>query len=75
MKFKYDKDTDSLYINFLDIPGVDSFEISEDVIADVDAEGRIVGLEVLKVEGKVDVSTMIFDNFPVKDIRFIGQHS
>jgi uncharacterized protein YuzE len=44
MKFNYDAETDSLYINFIDIPGVDSYEISPDYIINIDDTGRVVGL-------------------------------
>ncbi len=73
MKFNYDKETDSLYINLTDGPGVDSFEIAPEYIADVDSEGRIVGIEVLNVKEKVDIHSFIFDRIPVRDVRFINQ--
>ena len=40
MKFNYDKETDALYINFVDIPGVDSYEIFPEYIADIDSNGN-----------------------------------
>jgi uncharacterized protein YuzE len=73
MKFNYDKDTDSLYINLIDIAGVDSFEIAPDFIADIDSMGRVVGIEVLNVGEKVDLHSFIFDKIPVKDVQFINQ--
>ncbi len=73
MKFNYDKETDSLYINFVDIPGVDSFEISKDYIVDTDSNGNVIGLEVLNVKEKVDFNQMIFNHIPAKDITFLNQ--
>jgi uncharacterized protein YuzE len=73
MKFNYDKETDALYINFVDIPGVDSYEISPDYIVDVDEKGNVIGIEVLNVKEKVDFTQMIFNHIPVKDISFINQ--
>ncbi|MEI6090668.1 MAG: DUF2283 domain-containing protein [bacterium] len=73
MKFNYDNETDALYINFVDIPGVDSFEISPDYIVDVDDQGNVIGIEVLNVKGKVDFTQMIFNHIPTKDISFINQ--
>jgi uncharacterized protein YuzE len=75
MKFNYDKETGSLYINFINVAGVDSFEVSEDFIADVNEKGQMVGLEVLNVKDKVDVSSMIFNDFPASDIRFTREHA
>ena len=73
MKFNYDKETDALYINFVDIPGVDSFEISPDYIVDMDSEGKIIGLEILNVKEKVDFGKIIFNQIPVRDISFLNQ--
>ena len=73
MKFKYDNETDTLYINLIDIPGVDSFEIAPDYIVDVESEGKIVGIEVLNVKEKVDMHSFIFDTIPAKDVSFINQ--
>lgn len=73
MKFNYNKESDSLYISFVDIPGVDSFEISPDYIVDVDVSGNLIGIEVLNIKNKVDFNQMIFNQIPSKDIRFINQ--
>jgi uncharacterized protein YuzE len=73
MRFNYDKETDSLYINLVDIPGVDSFEIAPDYIVDKDSTGKIIGLEVLNVKEKIDIHSFIFDKIPVRDVQFINQ--
>ena len=73
MQFNYDKDTDALYINFIDIPGVDSFEIAPDYIVDTDSQGKVIGIEVLNVKEKVNFSQMIFNHISAKDIHFINQ--
>jgi uncharacterized protein YuzE len=73
MKFNYDAETDSLYINLIDVPGVDSFEIAPEFIVDVDKSGKIVGIEVLNVKDKMDIKSIIFDKIPVQDVRFINQ--
>jgi uncharacterized protein YuzE len=72
MKFNYDDKTDALYINFIEGAGVDSFEIVPDYIADIDSEGRILGIEVLNVSNKFDVKSIIFNNFPLQDLRFVS---
>lgn len=70
MKFNYDKETDSLYIHFINIPGVDSKEISNDFIADFNEEGQMIGLEVLNVKDKFDIKTLQFDNIIAENIKF-----
>lgn len=46
MRFNYDAETDSLYIHFFDGAGADTIMINDDVVADVDATGRLVGLDI-----------------------------
>lgn len=73
MIFNYDKVTDSLYINLIDIPGTDSREIAPDYIVDTDYHGNIVGIEVLKVKEKLDFNQFIFNHIPSNNISFIDQ--
>ena len=44
----YDRETDAAYIRLSPEPVEESEEVSADIVLDYDAEGRIVGLEVLK---------------------------
>lgn len=46
MKLTYDPSTDSLYIQLAEQPGADTVVINDDLVMDVDAEGRPVGLDV-----------------------------
>ena len=47
MKTIYDAKADALYVRFADTPVVESEEVSEGVMLDFDADGRIVAIEVL----------------------------
>lgn len=53
MKLEYHADTDSLYIEFSERPSVDSREISEGVVVDYDAQGRVVGIDIDNAGNKV----------------------
>ena len=44
---KYDPDANAAYIRFSPQPVEESEEVSDGIVIDFDAEGRIVGLEVL----------------------------
>ena len=48
MKTIYDPQTDALYVRFADAPVVESEEVSDGVVLDFDAEGRIVASELLE---------------------------
>lgn len=65
MKFLYDADTDSLYIDLSDRSGVDSREVASGVIVDLDAEGRVVGIDIQNASQVVDLSRLESDSLPV----------
>lgn len=46
MKLHYYSDTDSLYIDFADRPGVKSVEVRPGVVLDLDADGQVVGFDI-----------------------------
>ncbi|HUP01207.1 MAG TPA: DUF2283 domain-containing protein [Gemmatimonadota bacterium] len=66
MKFSYHADTDSLYIDLADRPSVDSREVASDVVVDLDAEGRIVGIEIQHASEVVDLSRLDAESLPVR---------
>lgn len=47
MKTTYDPEADALYVRFSETPVVESEEVSAGVVLDLDADGRIVAIEVL----------------------------
>jgi uncharacterized protein YuzE len=72
MKLNYHKQTDSLYIIFKEGPGVDSYEISTDFIADFDTLGQIIGLEVLNVKKHIDLNELIVDKTLFNSVNLVG---
>ena len=50
MRMTMDKEADALYIRFDEAEIVESEEVSDGVILDFDANGRVVGLELLYVQ-------------------------
>lgn len=44
MKLNYFPDTDTLYIDLADRPSVDSEVVNDNLVIDLDAEGRPVGI-------------------------------
>ncbi|MEP9397756.1 DUF2283 domain-containing protein [Mesorhizobium sp. KR2-14] len=47
LKVEYDAEANAAYIRFSSEPVQDSEEVSQGIVLDYDAEGRIVGMEVL----------------------------
>jgi uncharacterized protein YuzE len=49
MKLTVHKDNDALYLRLDDTPIIESEEVSDGIILDYNAEGKVVGIEVLYV--------------------------
>ncbi|MGA7874881.1 MAG: DUF2283 domain-containing protein [Desulfoferrobacter sp.] len=60
MRIEYDRDADALYISLQDKEVYRTVEISEGVNADLDEQGRFIGLEVLDAADRYSLSD-IFD--------------
>lgn len=55
MKLHYEPETDSLYIKLTDGPSDESEEIARGVVADFDAGGNLVGLDVEHASQRFDL--------------------
>ena len=58
MKLHYYPETDSLYIELAAAPGAESREIAEGVVADISAEGALVGLDIDTASTRLDLTTL-----------------
>jgi uncharacterized protein YuzE len=64
MKLNYHSDTDSLYIDLSERPSVESREISEGVVLDYDADGKLVGIDIDNASNQVDLKKLILSKLP-----------
>ena len=71
MKLKYYPETDSLYIDLSEKPGVDSQEIAEGVVVDFDEDGNIVGIDIDNASKKIALKNLTIVKLPFerKEIR------
>ncbi len=65
MKINYYSETDSLYIDLSERDSVESTEISEGVVLDYDAEGRLVGIDIDNASKKVQLKELTLNRLPV----------
>lgn len=65
MKLDYFPDTDSLYIDLASRPSVESREVSDGVVLDYDAEGRLVGIDIDHASLKLDLREVITSHIPL----------
>jgi len=66
MKLLYDRETDSLYIDLNARPSVDSREIQDGLVIDLDAGGRIVGIDIQHASKLLDLSTLEAESLPLR---------
>ena len=66
MKLNFYPETDSLYINLSEQPSVESQEISEGILLDYDADGRLVGIDIDNASHKVEMEKLILSKIPGK---------
>jgi len=64
MKLNYHPETDSLYIDLVERPGVECREISEGVLLDFDADGVLVGIDIDNASTRVDLHQLVLDKLP-----------
>src|SRR3990167_4189056 len=75
MKLNYYPDTDSLYIDLSERPSVESREISEGVVFDYDAQGKLVVFDVDNDEFSLGIviKNNAFRNLPAFNARSLGK--
>jgi len=64
MKLNYYPDTDSLYIDLSERPSTESREVSEGVVLDYDADGKLVGIDIDNARNKVELQKLILSKLP-----------
>jgi uncharacterized protein YuzE len=58
MRAKYDPEVDILYLRLSEAPVTESESVEPNLVVDRDAEGRVVGIEVLWVSSLPDANPM-----------------
>ena len=66
MKIQYYSDTDSLYVELRDAPGVETREVADGLNVDVDAAGEVVGFDIDHAAKRFDLTTLEVDALPVR---------
>jgi uncharacterized protein YuzE len=69
MKLHYDRESDSLYIDLNARPSVDSREVQEGVVIDLDDKGRIVGIDIQHASQILDLATLETESLPTASLK------
>jgi len=67
MKLHYYHETDSLYIDLSKSSSVDSREVAPGVVADFDAEGRLVGIDIEHASVVADLTRIDTESLPMRN--------
>lgn len=70
MKITYDPEVDALYIELRKAKPAGSIDLEDGVTADLDAEGHVIGLEVLDASerlGADPLGSLAIERMPVKE--------
>jgi len=69
MKIEYSREADALYVTFKEDYVAKSKEIEEGVILDFDEKGSLIGIEILDVSVRCNLSDIVninIENLPVE---------
>jgi len=71
MKIEYSKSVDALYIKLREAKVEDTRDIEEGVTVDLDADGHIIGIEILDASVKMNISDLVnisIENLPLEQV-------
>ncbi len=66
MKLHYYPETDSLYIELQEQPSADSVEVSDGLVVDLDANGRVVGIDIDHAAERMDLTRIDTVALPIR---------
>jgi uncharacterized protein YuzE len=66
MKLHYYRETDSLYIDLSEASSVDSREVAPGVVADFDADGKLVGIDIEHASVIADLTRIDTESLPIR---------
>jgi len=69
MKLHYNDETDSLYIDLNARPSVDSREVQDGVVIDLDDKGQIVGIDIQHASKVLDLATLETEALPAITLK------
>jgi len=71
MKIEYSKSVDALYIKLREAKVADTRDIEEGVTVDLDANGHIIGIEILDASEKLNIRELVnitIENLPLEQV-------
>lgn len=72
MKIEYSKSADALYVYFKQAEVAKSKKLEEGVVIDLDAEGHVIGIEILDASVRVGIQDLVnvsIENLPLERVE------
>ncbi|MDE2990695.1 MAG: DUF2283 domain-containing protein [Chloroflexota bacterium] len=69
MRLHYFPETDSLYVEFKEGPGVETREVTDGLNVDFDAAGQVVGFDIDHASHRLDLSTLETEALPLRTVK------
>ena len=72
MKIEYSKSADALYVYFKQAEVARSKEIEQGVVIDLDADGHVIGIEILDASVRIGIRDLVnvsIENLPVEMVE------
>ncbi len=69
MRLHYYPETDSLYVEFKEGPGVEMREVTDGLNVDLDATGEVVGFDIDHASKRLDLSTLETEALPLRSVK------
>jgi uncharacterized protein YuzE len=73
MKIEYFPETDSLYLDLADRPGVDTREIEAGIVLDIDEHGQVVGLDIDQASKHLSIQKLTLKRLPFEAGQAAGK--
>ena len=64
MNIKYFEDTDTLLISLSDHPAFDHVDVSDDVLIELDEQGKMVAVTIEHAKSQTDIESLLFQKIP-----------
>ena len=65
MKIQHFKDTDTVYIQFTDKPVVETQELNENTLLDLDADGNLVAITLEHASKQASLPHFVYEQLPL----------
>ena len=75
MRVRVDHKADAVYLNLIDREIAESEEVADGIVVDYDAEGRIVGLEILDASRRTVLGNSASNCRPLSEVISDGCHN